>query len=209
MKLSLVVALSSNRVIGVDNRMPWHLSADLKRFKSLTWGKPILMGRKTHESIGRALPGRLNIVLTSDPHYWAEGCSIAHSLDEAMALAGGSEELMVIGGASLYERFLPEANRLYLTLIEREFKGDTYFPEFSLADWRELECKTMEDDPSVDFTYRFLVLDRLDSESVASCPSEGCAQSRQVGAGRGNRAKCGSNNLRPKETIEGLYEGNL
>jgi len=160
MKLSLIAALSSNRVIGVDNRMPWHLSADLKRFKSITWGKPLLMGRKTHESIGRPLPGRLNIVLTRDPDYCAVGCSVAHSLEEAMALAGDADELMIVGGASLYERFLSEADRLYLTLIERVFDGDTYFPAFSLEDWRELESLKVPDDPSVDFTYRFVVLER-------------------------------------------------
>lgn len=160
MKLSLIAALSSNRVIGVDNRMPWHLSADLKRFKSITWGKPILMGRKTHESIGRPLPGRLNIILTGDPGYRAVGCSVAHSLEEAMALAGDADELMIIGGASLYERFLPEADCLYLTLIEREFEGDTYFPAFSQENWRELEGMTVHDDPSVDFAYRFVVLER-------------------------------------------------
>jgi len=160
MKISLIVALAANRVIGVDNRMPWHLSADLKRFKAITWGKPILMGRKTHESIGRPLLGRHNIVLTADPAYRAEGCSVAHSLAEAMDLAGEAEELMVIGGASLYENFLPQADRLYLTLIEREFDGDTYFPAFSPEDWRESASQTVADDPSVDFTYRFLVLER-------------------------------------------------
>ncbi len=161
MKISLIVALSANRVIGVDNRMPWHLSADLKRFKAITLGKPLLMGRKTHESIGRPLPGRHNIVLTTDPGYRAEGCSVAHSLDEAMDLAGDADELMVIGGASLYETFLPQADRLYLTLIEREFEGDTYFPAFSPEDWREVESKTVADDTNVDFTYRFLVLQRV------------------------------------------------
>jgi len=160
MKLSLIVALSKHRVIGLDNRMPWHLSADLKRFKAITWGKPILMGRKTHESIGRPLPGRHNIVLTANPDYRAEGCSVAHSLAEAIDLAGDAEELMVIGGAALYEHFLPEASRLYLTLIERDFDGDTYFPAFSPADWREVDSQVVADDPSVDFTYRFVVLER-------------------------------------------------
>ncbi len=140
--------------------MPWHLSADLKRFKAITWGKPILMGRKTHESIGRPLPGRNNIVLTSDPAYHAEGCAIAHSLAEALDLAGAAEELMIIGGASLYQCFLPQADRLYLTLIEQEFDGDTYFPPYSLEDWQVVDSETVSDDPSVDFTYRFLVLEQ-------------------------------------------------
>lgn len=140
--------------------MPWHVSADLKRFKALTLGKPVLMGRKTHESIGRPLPGRNNIVLTSEPNYRAEGCAVAHSLAEALDLAGNAEELMVIGGSSLYERFLPEADRLYLTLIDREFEGDAFFPPFSLENWRVTEYDTITDDSSVDFTYRFLVLER-------------------------------------------------
>ena len=160
MKLSLIVAASDNRVIGKDNQMPWHLSADLKRFKAITWGKPILMGRKTHESIGRPLPGRKNIILTTDPEYGSAGCEVAHSLKEAMELAGDADELMVIGGSSLYESFLPDADRLYLTLIERDFQGDAFFPEFSLEDWRIIECQTISDDPTVDFTYRFLVLER-------------------------------------------------
>lgn len=160
MKLSLIVALSANRVIGANQRLPWHLSADLKRFKALTWGKPILMGRKTHASIGRPLPGRHNIILTANPNYRAEGCSVAHSPDEAIDLAHDADELMVIGGASLYEYFLSEADRLYLTLIEREFDGDTYFPAFSPEDWREVENQTVADDPNVNFSYRFLRLER-------------------------------------------------
>ncbi len=140
--------------------MPWHLSADLKRFKAITWGKPILMGRKTYESIGCPLPGRKNIVLTTNPAYCASGCEVAHTLNEAMDLAGDADELMVIGGATLYDSFLPEADRLYLTIIERYFEGDTFFPEFSLEDWRIVDCETISADPSVDFTYRFLVLER-------------------------------------------------
>jgi len=160
MIISIIVALSSNRVIGKDNRLPWHLSADLKRFKAITWGKPILMGRKTHESIGRPLPGRKNIVLSSDPNYRTEGCTTVHSLTEAMEMAGEAEELFIIGGSSLYERFLPEADRLYLTLIEREFEGDSYFPPFLFEDWWVVESEIVTDDPSVDYTYQFLVLEK-------------------------------------------------
>jgi len=160
MKLSLIVAMSRNRVIGSDNRLPWHLSADLKRFKAITMGKPILMGRKTHESIGRPLPGRKNIVLTADPNYRAPGCVVVHSLEEAMRAVEGSEELMIIGGSSLYQRFLPRADRLYITLIDQEFSGDTFFPEFDLADWAELEREDIPDDPQVAFKYSFLILER-------------------------------------------------
>ncbi len=160
MKITLIAALSSNRVIGVEGRMPWHLAADLKRFKALTWGKPILMGRKTHESIDRPLPGRLNIVLTGNRHYQAQGCVIAHSVGEALELAGDAEELMVIGGGDLFEQFLPVADRLQLTLIEREFDGDAFFPPFPMENWRIVEEKAVTDDPKVDFSYRFMVLDK-------------------------------------------------
>lgn len=161
MHISLIVAMSANRVIGADNRMPWHLSADLKRFKLITWGKPILMGRKTHESIGCPLPGRQNLVLTSDPTYQAPGCAVVHNLEQARAaLPAGTDELMVIGGASLYADFLPEADRLYLTLIHREFAGDVFFPPFDASAWREVERVDVDDDPVVDFAYSFVVMER-------------------------------------------------
>jgi len=160
MKLSLIVAMSSNRVIGVDNRLPWHFSADLRRFKRITLGKPILMGRHTHESIGRPLPGRDNIVLTRDRDYAAPGCTVVHSLEAALEAAAAAPELMVIGGSTLYEQLLPKADRLYLTLIEREFPGDTLFPEFRREDWLELEAQVIDNDPTVFFHYRFLVLER-------------------------------------------------
>jgi dihydrofolate reductase len=160
MKISLIVAMSRNRVIGSDNRLPWHLSADLRRFKAITMGKPILMGRKTHESIGRPLPGRKNIVLTSDPNYQAPGCVVAHSPEEALRAAEGGEDLMVIGGSSLYERFLPEADRIYLTLIDEAFSGDTFFADFDRDDWVEIEREEVTDDPDAAFKYCFLTLER-------------------------------------------------
>lgn len=160
MKLSLIVAMSKNRVIGVDNRLPWHLSADLKRFKGITMGKPILMGRKTHESIGRPLPGRTNIVLSSDPAYRAQACVVVHSVEEALRAAADAEELMIIGGSSLYQCFLPKAERMYITLIGREFTGDALFPAFAVEEWKELERVDVNDDASVDFPYSFLVLER-------------------------------------------------
>jgi dihydrofolate reductase len=132
MKISLIAAMGENRVIGVDNRMPWHLSADLKRFRQITLGKPILMGRRTHESIGKPLPGRENIVLTRDSAYQSPGCTLVHNRDQAVRAAGDAPELMVIGGAGLYQEFLPLADRLYLTLIQHTFEGDTFFPTI---DW--------------------------------------------------------------------------
>ena len=154
MQIALIVAMSSNGVIGVDNRMPWHLSADLKRFRRNTWGKPILMGRRTHESIGKPLPGRQNIVLTTNPDYRAEGCRVVHSPGEALALASDAPEIMVIGGAALYETFLPQTQRLYLTLIHQEFPGDTCFPEIDWAEWQETQRETVTGDESgLDYSF--------------------------------------------------------
>src|SRR5690554_4907585 len=115
MKISLIVAMSSNRVIGIDNRLPWHLSADLKKFKSITMGSPILMGRKTYESIGRPLPGRTNIVITRNPDYRPSGCEVYNDIESAMASCRNHNEIFVIGGATFYEAMLPIADSLYLT----------------------------------------------------------------------------------------------
>ncbi|BBL73567.1 dihydrofolate reductase [Methylomagnum ishizawai] len=164
MKIALIAAMGANRVIGVDNRMPWHLSADLKRFRQITMGKPILMGRKTHESIGRPLPGRTNLVLTANPAYAAAGCVVVHSLEEAARAAEGeaAEELMVIGGAALYRECLPRADRLHLTLIHRAFAGDTFFPEFEPGQWRETAREDIERDPDSGLGYSFVTLERAD-----------------------------------------------
>jgi dihydrofolate reductase len=135
--VSLVVALARNRVIGAGNRLPWRLPEDLRRFKRLTMGAPVILGRKTHESIGRALPGRRNIVVTRRPDARWEGCEVAGSLEAALALAGDAPEVFVIGGAELYRLALPRADRLYLTLIDADYDGDTFFPDFDPADWRE------------------------------------------------------------------------
>lgn len=159
MKISLIVAMARNRAIGLAGGMPWHLSADLKRFRRITLGKPIIMGRKTHESIGRPLPGRRNIVLTSDRGYAAPGCTVVHDLDSALAAADG-EETMIIGGAALYADCLPKADRLYLTLIHQDFAGDTFFPEFDRDDWCEVERTDVDDDAESGLRYSFLVLER-------------------------------------------------
>jgi len=139
--VSLVAALARNRVIGAGNRMPWHLPEDLRRFKRLTMGAPVIMGRKTHESIleqtGSPLPGRRNIVVTRQPGARWDGCEVAGSLDAALAAAHAAPEVFVIGGAELYRLALPRADRLYLTLLDAEYPGDTLFPEFDAADWRE------------------------------------------------------------------------
>lgn len=137
MDLSIVVAVADNGVIGIDNRLPWRLPADLQHFKRLTMGKPILMGRKTHESIGRPLPGRDNIVLSRQPGYRADGCHVVGSLDEAIQLvaADGGREIMVIGGAALYAQALPRAQRIYRTRVVGDFEGDTRLPDLPADGW--------------------------------------------------------------------------
>lgn len=161
MKISLIVAMSANRVIGQDNKMPWHLSADLKRFRAITMDAPILMGRKTFESIGKPLDGRTNLILSKNENYQPEGCFVFDSLEMALSASENmGEELFIIGGATLYEMSLPFAERLYLTDIQAKFDGDTFFPEFNFDDWNEIACEQINNDEKVDFSYRFLTLEK-------------------------------------------------
>lgn len=152
--------MARNRVIGADNRLPWHLAADLRRFRTLTMGHPVLMGRKTHVSIGRPLPGRTNLVLTSDRGFSAPGCIVVRSVAEALGRAEPAEELFVIGGAALYAEFLPRASRIYLTLIDHEYPGDALFPEFDPSQWREIEREEFDSDPGFPYPYCFMILER-------------------------------------------------
>src|SRR5262245_7017323 len=131
--------MTRDRVIGRDNTMPWHLPDDLKRFKALTMGKPMLMGRKTFESIGKALPGRTSLVMTRDPSWRADGVIVVHSMEEAFARAGAVPEVSVVGGADVFRLALPLAQRIHLTSIHASIPGDTYFPPIETAQWRELE----------------------------------------------------------------------
>jgi len=158
--ISLIVAAAANDVIGVDNRLPWHLPEDLRRFRTITMGKPIVMGRRTHESIGRALPGRRNIVLSRKDGYTAEGCEVAGGLADALALVGEVDEVMVIGGAALYEAALPLARRIYLTRLHLAFKGDTRFPSLDNADWRAVEREDFPAEDGREFGYSYLTLER-------------------------------------------------
>jgi len=140
-RIALIWAMARNRVIGRANTLPWHLPADMRHFRELTTGHPVLMGRKTFESLGRPLPGRTNIVITSNRHYTAQGCLVAHSLDEALALAARhartyDPHIFVIGGEKLYAQMLPHADLLYVTLIEADIEGDAWFPDFDLTKWR-------------------------------------------------------------------------
>ena len=160
MILSLVAALGNGRVIGIQNRLPWRLPADMRHFRRVTLGKPVLMGRKTFESIGKPLPGRLNIVVTQDPTYRVEGVTVAHTIDEALAAVGDAAEVMVIGGASFYAQLLPRAQRLYLTLIHHDFEGDAFFPAFAREEWREVDRIDHAADADNPYPYSFLILER-------------------------------------------------
>lgn len=152
--------MSRNRVIGKGNALPWHLPADLKYFKRITLGKPIIMGRKTFESIGRPLPGRVNIIVTHELAYRADGCTVVHSIDEAISIAQAHEEVMVIGGAKLFEQVLPRAERIYLTEIDEEFAGDIFFPELDRRAWREIQRAAHAPDEQNPYAYSFVVLER-------------------------------------------------
>jgi len=163
MKISMVVAMDARGVIGRDNGLPWHLPADLQHFKRTTMGKPILMGRKTHESIGRSLPGRTNIVITRDSGYQADGCVVVHSIDAALEAAGDQDEIMVIGGAEFYRQVLPRTDTIYLTRIHESFDGDTRFPDLNAADWREVERSDQVADARNLHDYSFIRLDRVRS----------------------------------------------
>jgi len=160
-EIAIVVAMAENRVIGCENRLPWHLPADLRHFKQLTLGKPVLMGRRTHESIGRPLPERTNIVVTRDRTYSAPGCIVAHSLESALESAAGCAEVMVIGGTELYRQLLPRADRIYLTLVHAGFEGDAFFPELEAGEWREVERTDYPADEKNCCPYSFLRLERL------------------------------------------------
>lgn len=166
MKLALIWAMSNNRTIGRNNALPWHLPEDMKYFKRVTMGKPIIMGRKTWESIGRPLPGRTNIVITRDRNFHADGVKIVHTLDEAIALAekisviDGAEEVVVIGGAEIYALSLPRADRLYMTQVRAEVDGDAHFPEFNLNEWRELAREDHQPSETNLYPYSFIILER-------------------------------------------------
>lgn len=161
MRLSIVVAMDDNRLIGSKNQLPWHLPADLAYFKKLTTGKSILMGRKTYDSIGRPLPNRRNIVITRNANISIPGCEVVSSIDYALELTKEDPEVMVIGGASLCEQILPKINRLYITKIDGEFEGDVFFPKYDDFDWLEVSCESHPKDNSNAYSYKFIVLDRV------------------------------------------------
>lgn len=162
MRIVLLVAVAENNVIGKQGTLlPWRLSADLKRFRRLTLGHPIIMGRKTYETIGRALPGRLNIVVTRNTAFTAPGCAVAHSLDDALAAAGttGGGEVFIIGGGELFEASIDRAQKLYLTLVHARPDGDTFF-NYDPAAWREIERERHSADDKNQYEYSFITLIR-------------------------------------------------
>lgn len=161
MKISLIVAMASNRAIGLNNQMPWHLSADLKKFKQITMGLPILMGRKTYESIGRPLPGRNNIIISRNPSYQQPGCQVFDNVDKVITACQEYNEIFVIGGATFYQAMLPKADLLYLTQINKAFDADTFFPVINQQEWKEIAREDIDNDPTVDFSYSFLKLERI------------------------------------------------
>lgn len=153
--------MAANRVIGRNNALPWHLPADLKRFKALTMGHPVLMGRKTYESIGKPLPGRCNLVITRNRGYGAPGCEVVHSLDAALAACRGAQIVFVIGGAELYRESLGRAQRLELTEIHARFEGDAAFPPFAPEQWRETAREIRDAGSGVPFRYDFVRYERV------------------------------------------------
>lgn len=158
--ISIVVAASTNNVIGKQGKLPWKLSDDLKRFKQLTMGKPIIMGRLTWESIGRPLPERQNIVVTRQADYAARGCDVVASPAEALAVADDADETMIIGGSQIYSLFLPMANRLHITRVLAEVDGDAHFPDLEEDTWQLVSSEEHEADASNQYPFAFMVYDR-------------------------------------------------
>jgi len=161
MHISLVVAASTNNVIGRDGALPWRLPEDLRRFRQLTTGKPIIMGRATYESIGRPLPERHNIVLTRRPQFMAAGCDVAADPQAAIELAGSADEVVVIGGGHVYRLFLPTAQRIYMTRVHAMLEGDTFFPELDPGAWRVSESEEYAAGDERQYGFSFQVLQRL------------------------------------------------
>lgn len=159
--LSIIAALADNRVIGIDNRLPWRLPADLQHFKRITMGKPMIMGRKTWESLPGLLPGRPHIVVTRDRDYVAEGAQAVHSLEQAFAVYPDAAELMLVGGANLYAQAIPLAAKMYLTEVHASPEGDAFFPEFDPSPWREVERMAGECDEKNSIPHSFVTLERV------------------------------------------------
>ena len=161
--ISIIVAASTNNVIGAGGELPWKISDDLLRFKALTLGKPVVMGRLTWESIGRPLPGRQNIVITRQADFSADGCDVVASSTAALTVAGDAEEIMIIGGSQIYDLFLPKAGFLYLTRVQTEVDGDVFFPSISEADWELVDFESHDAGDGNEFAFDFSTYERKDS----------------------------------------------
>lgn len=175
MKLSLIAALATNDVIGRNGQVPWHLPTDLRRFKTLTMGHHLIMGRKTFASVGRPLPGRVNVVITRQDDWTADGVTVVHSLEEALRVAAGAEdtETFIAGGAEIYELSIHRADRMYLTRVHAEVEGDTWFPEFDdVSEWKLIDAEHCEADEKNEYPFSFLTYDRAAAEGHA-IPAEG------------------------------------
>lgn len=160
LRVSIIVAMAKNRVIGAGNTIPWRLPNELQLFKRVTMGHHIIMGRKTYESINRLLPGRTTVIVTRQSGYRVPGAVIAHTLDEALAACAGDNEVFVIGGGELYAAALPRADRIYLTTVDAEPAGDTFMPEFNRELWRESSSQSYPADEAHQHAYRFAVFER-------------------------------------------------
>ena len=158
--LSIIVAVSENNVVGKENKLPWKLSADLKRLKSLTMGHHIIMGRKTWESLGKALPGRINVVITTDKNFKAEGGVVVHSLNEALAYSSVDDEIFIFGGGKIFKEAMPLVNKIYITRVHSIIDGDTFFPVLDRSDWKEISREDFKADEKNQYNYSFLTLVR-------------------------------------------------
>lgn len=150
MGITIIAAMSKNRIIGKNNKLPWHIPEDLKYFRAKTRNKPVIMGRKTHESIGIVLPERMNIILTRNPNYHVNGATIVSSMKKALEKCKEFDEVMVIGGAEIYKQGLEFANRIYLTIIDQEIDGDAFFPELD-DNWKKIDTDQRNSNPSFSF----------------------------------------------------------
>jgi dihydrofolate reductase len=160
-KISIIVAVAENFAIGKDNQLLWHIPADLKRFKKITSGHQIIMGKLTYKSLPvRPLPNRVNIVITDKPGETFEGCTTVYSIEEALNLCNETDESFIIGGGSIYRQFLPFANKLYLTLVHKDFEADTFFPEIDPDMWKLIDREDHEPEGSLDFSYSFLIFEK-------------------------------------------------
>jgi len=159
-RINFIVAMANNRTIGLDNQMPWHMPADLKHFKAITLSHPVIMGRKTYQSIGKALPGRQNIVVTRDTGFNLPDAEVVHDLQSAIDACGDVPEIMIIGGANIYQQLLTEAERLYLTMIDLDIEGDTFFPDWQGLGFEKISSEQHQPDEKNPYPYRFETYDR-------------------------------------------------